>query len=359
MNQGSQIHFPQDYRQGRHNFVAACEAAGAEVVTRVHPSAQGPDGKPLFIDCGLTGSRHAKKALMLISGTHGVEGAFGSGALTGLLRGGLVARLPADTRLVMIHALNPYGFAWDRRVNEDNIDLNRNFVDHSKPPANALYAELAEAIAPKDISPEALRVADAKLDCFVAAHGQRGLQDALTPGQYQFPDGLFYGGAAPAWSALMLKDILDEHVPDAETLIAVDFHTGLGEFGEAELIVEDLPGSPAHDRAGRIWGDIASAETGESLSSALNGTLDQAFAQWRGHTRLNFAVLEMGTTSWPQTIDALRRDNWLYCHARGKSPMAAEIRTALRAAFAPEDADWRAKAFAAAELTVGRALQAL
>ena len=354
-----QNHFPADYREGRHNFIAACEPAGAETITRVHPSAAGPDGKSLFIDCALTGSRHAKKALLLIAGTHGVEGTFGSGALTGLLRGGLVARLPQDTRLVMVHALNPYGFAWDRRVNEGNVDLNRNFIDHKKPPKNDAYKALADAIAPKDISAAALKQADAELNAYAAKHGQRGLQDAMTLGQYHFPDGLFYGGNKPAWSAMMLKDIIDEHIPDAQTLIAIDCHTGLGELGAAELIVEDLPGTPAHSRAKKIWGDIASAETGESLSSPLRGTLDQAFAKWRGHTKLNFAVLEMGTTSWLQTIDALRKDNWLYAHAQGKSPMSAKIRKAMRDAFAPDDAGWRKKAFAAAEKTVAAAVGAL
>ena len=31
-------------------------------------------------------------------------------------------------RCVLLHALNPFGFAWRRRVNEDNVDLNRNFL---------------------------------------------------------------------------------------------------------------------------------------------------------------------------------------------------------------------------------------
>ena len=31
-------------------------------------------------------------------------------------------------RCVLLHALNPYGFAWLRRVNEHNVDLNRNFL---------------------------------------------------------------------------------------------------------------------------------------------------------------------------------------------------------------------------------------
>ena len=58
---------------------------------------------------------------------------------------------------MLLHALNPYGFAWDRRVNEDNADINRNFVDFTHPPENEAYEALAAEIAPRDISPDAMR----------------------------------------------------------------------------------------------------------------------------------------------------------------------------------------------------------
>ena len=119
-------HFPADSRQARANFIAAAEACDLGVTTRVHPTQQGPDGKPVFLDTALAGPREAKSALLLISGTHGVEGYFGSGAQTGLLREGLARRMPKGVKLVLLHALNAFGFAWDRRVNEDNTDINRD-----------------------------------------------------------------------------------------------------------------------------------------------------------------------------------------------------------------------------------------
>src|SRR6201999_912034 len=82
-------HFPAEYRQGRHEFVAACEKSNIDVISRVHPGVQGRDGKPLFLDTAVIGPRDAKKALLLISATHGVEGYFGSGVQTGLMREGL------------------------------------------------------------------------------------------------------------------------------------------------------------------------------------------------------------------------------------------------------------------------------
>ena len=171
-------YFPADYRQGRKAFIAACEKAGIDSIARVHPSAKGPDGKPLFIDSAALGPRGAKKALLLIAGTHGVEGYFGSGAESGLL-----PRLaaPPGTRIVLVHALNPYGFAWDRRVNEDNVDLNRNFVDH--PPDNPDYALLADAIAYRNADPKSVAAADAQLAAYARVHCEAKLRDAICRGQ--------------------------------------------------------------------------------------------------------------------------------------------------------------------------------
>jgi predicted deacylase len=103
----------------------------------------------LFIDVATIGAREAKTALLLISGTHGVEGYFGSGVETGLLREGLARRAPKGAKIVVLHALNPYGFAWNRRVNEDNADINRNFVDHAHPPANAPMSRWPTPSRPK------------------------------------------------------------------------------------------------------------------------------------------------------------------------------------------------------------------
>jgi hypothetical protein len=88
---------------------------------------------------------------MTISSTHGVEGYCGSGfRWTGWQRLG-AAGLPSDTAVVMVHAINPYGFAWTRRVTEEGNDLNRNYVDHSRPyPLNEGYLEIAEWLIPKD-----------------------------------------------------------------------------------------------------------------------------------------------------------------------------------------------------------------
>jgi hypothetical protein len=353
-------HFPGDYRTARGNFIAACEAADLGVTTRVHPTEKGPDGKPLFLDTVTIGALDAPSAMLLISGTHGVEGYFGSAAQTGLVREGIAEHVPKGTKLVILHALNPFGFAFDRRVNEDNADINRNFVDHAHPPANKAYERLAEWIAPRDISKEAMRAANAKLRAFSEEHGAFALQEAISRGQYRFADGLYFGGARESWSARMLLDVLREDFAHVKKLVVIDFHTGLGEHGAGEMITEDLPGSQAYGRQKAIWGArVKSSEAGDSVSAPLVGTIDKAMAEWARNRELTFAALEVGTLPVRDVFNALRKDNWLYCFAGRVRDKADEIRREIRAAFYPETREWKQTVFAHANETVHQGLAAL
>ncbi len=85
-----------------------------------------------------------------------MEGYFGSGVQSGLLREGLARRIPAGVKLIVLHALNPLRLRLGPPLNEDNADINRNFVDHTSPPANPAYDALAPWIAPKEISEDAM-----------------------------------------------------------------------------------------------------------------------------------------------------------------------------------------------------------
>jgi hypothetical protein len=360
MTKTPEAYFPADYRSGRAAFIEACEVADLGVTARVHPSAKGPDGKPLFIDVASIGAREAETALLLISGTHGVEGYFGSGVETGLLREGLARRAPKGVRIVVLHALNPYGFAWNRRVNEDNADINRNFVDHAHPPVNAAYETLAEFIAPKSISPVAMKKANARLREYAREHGDFAFQEAVSAGQYSHADGLYFGGSHPAWSAAMLKDVFVEELAHVKRLVVIDFHTGLGESGAAEMITEDLPGSAAYARAKAMWGGLVqSSEAGESLSAPLTGTIDVAVAQWMKGKELTFAALEVGTAPIRDVFESLRKDNWLHTRATPSHRGAKAIKSRIRAAFYPDTAEWKRNVWAHAEHVVDAACATL
>src|SRR5687767_5641351 len=115
--------FSGAYAEARTKFQDAAKAAGASLSSYVHPE-RGPDGGELATDVAWIGPADAAGVLVLVSGTHGVEGHCGSGAQVDWLRRGEAAHRAPNVAVMLIHAINPYGFAWSRRVTHENVDLN-------------------------------------------------------------------------------------------------------------------------------------------------------------------------------------------------------------------------------------------
>src|SRR5262249_14433246 len=145
---------------------------------------RGPDGGDLTTDTAWFGPRNAERVLVMVSGTHGAEGFCGSGAQVDWLRRGEAAELPAGLAVLLGHAVNPYGCAWRRRVTEENVALNRNWIDFAEPvPENPGYDELASAAVPDQWTEETRRASGRVLRAYGEAHGAMGLQQALSGGQ--------------------------------------------------------------------------------------------------------------------------------------------------------------------------------
>jgi hypothetical protein len=348
-------YFPESYRDGRTAFLAAAGDRGLSTITRVHPSRLGRDGKPLFLDTVALGPRGTETALLVISGMHGVEGYFGSGVLTTALRENWFAG--CSGRIVLLHALNPFGFSFDRRTDENNVDVNRNFIDHTHPPDNCDYAALAKAIALSDLSYETMAASDAALAGYAERSGPAQLQAALALGQYTHEAGLCYGGHALCWSATAIFDVLKEELKGARRLIVLDLHTGLGDFATGQIVCDDPIASSAFARAKAIWPHVTASASGEAVAPPAYGLPGPALA-----ARVNevtFATLEIGTLPLPDVFSALRKDLWLHCVAGEYHSAAAAIAAEMRAAFFPADPSWREAAMQTARAATAAALPAL
>jgi hypothetical protein len=335
-------YFSSNYAESRRKFLDAAKAADATIESLRHPSV-GPDGASLFTDVAVMGSSSANAVMFVGAGTHGVEAFAGSAIQTGLLRQGYGTQLGDKIRLVLIHGINPYGFAHLRRANEGNVDLNRNFRDHYKTyPTNAGYGSLATAIAPASTSLLSDIKGVSRILSYAVRHGWTAAQTAITAGQYSHPKGLFYGGHAESWSAITLRTIVQRHGFGANRVAFVDVHTGLGPRGNAEVILNVPKRSAAYERAATWWGNIVrSTKTGRSVSADLAGTLKLAIPEMLPGAEVTAVSLEFGTVPSLVALRALRVENWLYHHGDKELIEADRIKTDLLRAFYPDDEDWR------------------
>ena len=131
-----------------------------------------------------------------------------------------------------------------------------------KPPQQSI-----PAINPSDLDPEAEQARRARLLAFGREHGAARLQEVLSRGQYSHPRGVQVGGVREEESTRALKRLAREELRGARQVSWIDVHTGLGPWGEVEMILELAPGSPGYARARSWYGDRArSTANGESAS---------------------------------------------------------------------------------------------
>lgn len=354
-------HFAATYAEARNKFVAAARARGLALQRFEHPNATGAQGETLSIDVAACGPADAHAMLLLTSGTHGAEGFCGSGCQVGLLHDTafMASTATAGVRVVLLHALNPYGFSHLRRTNEDNVDLNRNFRDFSQPPApNAAYAEIHAQIVPPTWPPTPDN--ERRLHDYAATHGERALQAAVSGGQCEFPDGLFYGGVRPAWSNRMLRDVLRAEGARRTTLGWIDFHTGLGPRGHGEKIFAGRAAPADVARAKAWWGeDVTSFHDGSSTSAPLTGVNYNAAYDECPQAAYAGIALEYGTLPFADVLQALRGDQWLANHPDASAAQRSAIKGRVREAFYQDADDWKEMVYDQARASTLAALHAM
>jgi len=353
--------FSATYAEARDKFLDAARAAGARLAAYSLPDHRGPRNELLTTDVAILGTDEPDSVLVLISATHGVEGFGGSGCQIGYLADQLYGALPARTRTILIHALNPYGFAWLRRVNENNIDLNRNFQNFTQAlPDSSSYEAIHDWLVPEDWDGPARRAADAVLQGDMKERGMPAFQAAVSGGQYTRPTGLFYGGTKESWSNTTLRRILSEHLASTAKKVAVlDFHTGLGPPGYGEPIYGGSS-REGFERARKWFGpEVTSFVEGNSTSAVVSGAVDQAFLDLPGAVQTIHLALEYGTRPILEVLTALRADHWLHAIPDRQTPLREGIKRQIRDAFYMDTPAWKAAVYGRAADFVLRASRGL
>lgn len=337
--------FSETYSTARQKFLNSAAEVGASVSTYALPGGVGPEGESLCVDVAVCGNRFARKMAVTVSGTHGIEGYAGSALQTAWMSKLHVdSRLERDLGVVHIHGINPWGFAYRQRVTKNNVDLNRNFIhDFRSPPANPGFDALSPVLSPRQWDEDEIKLIDGELRAFKAIYGEQAYSDAFNGGQYRFPDGIYYGGAEPDWSNVTFLKIIREHLGHASIAAAIDFHTGIGEYGRpAFLCFHDLDSS-ALGLVKQLWGKKAVDGSGSThrAKARYRGLLVDAFCHELLKTRCGAVVVEFGT----RDREAMQRANislsWFRKYSETESEQAREVFENYIEAFYPSEVCWR------------------
>ena len=329
-------YFSSEYQQARNRFVIAVKMGGGRLS---HLACQTDEaGRELFTDIAWFGHKNPRKALLLVSGVHGVEGFAGSAVQLATLNN--LPTLQDDTALVLIHALNPYGMANLRRFNGNNVDLNRNFHFSNdgwqgEPDG---YAALDKFFNPR--RPSSFDFFYFRLFCAQLRFGYGYLRQAVTGGQYSYPMGLYFGGhglepeAAGYIAWLKVSPLLN-----LDKLMVIDFHTGLGRFGEQSLFMRSGPDQ--REALSRKLGVPVTPSKTESKTMGYHhgGGNSGVYRRLFTGRELTCLTVEYGTYKGPRMLHALRAEN--QHHHYGDRNLDHWSKQNLKEAFCPESKDWR------------------
>lgn len=351
--------FSADYMIARKWFREAASRLGWQL--EAHPiGVAGPGGDQLTLDVACSPSNDAGKVLVVSSGIHGVEGFFGSAVQVGLLDQ-WASQSPPALKYVFLHGLNPFGFAWLRRFDENNVDPNRNFLlpaeRYEGSPAG--YAGLDDLLNPQR-PPSRWEPFTLKALWAIARHGMPVLRQTVAAGQYEFPRGLFFGGAGPSRTHQLLEENLERWLRGSREVVHLDFHTGLGPKGACKLLI-DYP-LPERQRTWLAdWFGAGSFE--ECDSSNLNYNARGGFGRWCVSRKIApdylFACAEFGTYGPIQVVAGLRAEN--QAHHWGTPTAASTVwaKHRLRELFCPAAEAWRTQVLDHSFELVARAVQGL
>lgn len=356
--------FSPSYARARTQFLEAAATAGLSIESHAHPL-KGRAGEDLAMDVVLDGPADADKLLIVSSACHGVEGYCGSGVQVFALHDQEwrdKARA-AGVATLYVHALNPYGFSHLRRFTHENVDLNRNFHDFGKPlPVNEAYREVQPLLLPEQWPPSADNLA--AVQQYIATKGEAAWQAAISRGQHEFPQGLFFGGAEATWSNRTLRQVLRQHGARASRIAWIDLHTGLGPSGHGERIYAGSDDDVAVARARAWWAGggttpVTSIYDGSSTSAFLTGLMWTAIYDECPHAEYTGIAMEYGTVPVLDVMNAIRAEQWLNLHPGAPAELAAQIKAQMLAAFYTDTDAWKGQIVSQARQSMFQAVDGL
>ena len=342
--------FSDNYREARKRFLDSIEELrdkGFEIFQEELPlNLKGPEDEDLIIDIAVVGSLESENLLLYSSGIHGVEGFAGSAIQLSVLDK-LKNQSPfTDYCIIFIHIINPYGMAWHRRVNENNVDLNRNFLTrHEGEPEG--YKLIDSFINPQSIPN--------KFDPFFLINGLRlllkygftNVKQWFAQGQYTRAQSLQFGGDKIQKGPELLLDWLEKNLKNIKKAFGIDLHTGLGPSGYDTILVPDDISSSDYQILQKLFGDhVAALDPSKSVGYKITGDIHSGIVKQFASIEWLCITQEFGTYNPARVFKNLRAENrWTQNNNLNDEKLILDhwSRKNLLSTFNPEDSVWQEK----------------
>ncbi|MEO2034133.1 MAG: M14 family metallopeptidase [Planctomycetaceae bacterium] len=354
----SDSHFSPTFAEARNRFMRAAATVGARVTSY---EIDGDFQEDLAIDVAVLGEEELP-TVVISSGVHGVEGFLGSAIQLAFLEQLRGTNSQPSIRYVLIHSVNPFGFSRLRRFNEDNVDLNRNFLNNTDSYEGAPdgYAGLNGFLNPAS-PPSRFEPFKLKAMWNIWRSGLQSLKESIAGGQYKYPRGLFFGGHAPCRSTQLVQENCDSWLGSSESIVHIDFHSGLGPFGTYKLLLVEGSDSDCSSWFAETFGveyvePLAEAEgTAYKVSGLFGGWMQGHFSP----RDYRFVGAEFGTYGVIRVMGAIRAENRAHHYGSEDSAIYQSTKKELLECFCPNDPSWRRRVLESGLGIIDQAAQAL
>ena len=365
MSESHTAYFSESYPEARARFLERAKQGGATLDSLTAQAEKAVNPEP-FTDTALIGPTDAACCLVVVSGTHGPEGLTGSACQQALLADIHAHGLPADTSVLLVHAINAWGVATGLRCTEEGVDLNRNYAEFDGD-TTALEASNAEydamhaflhGLADTESAQRFVAEGPARLG---AEFGEDAV-NILFQGQHRHADGAGFGGFRPTAARRRLEQATAQCLSKSEAVAVVDLHTGLGPHAVGMKFSVAEGGSEAAMRATRWYGDdvVQINDPDSNLPYRVFGDTSVGVARALPRALVTGLTLEYGTYE----VDGLVRcilSEFLMRHRPEvlDDYVAEQLTRDIGSFFYPTDNAWRERVIGQARVVFSQALAGL
>jgi len=235
-----------------------------------------------------------------------------------------------------------------RRFNEDGIDLNRNFLEPGDFNGVAAGYQSLNGLLNPQTPPSRFEPFRIKALAAIARYGLPALREAIACGQYEYPQGIFYGGNAPCQSAAIVMRYAKQWCEGSDNIVHLDWHTGLGDFGSYNLMLDEYPDSDHYHWFCETFGaDCVEAKNAkDSTAYPVHGLFGRWMREHLTDSRYLFCTAEFGTYDPIRVLASIRAEN--RAHHYGTSGHKKVAKAELVECFNPANNNWRKTVVASA-----------